>query len=133
MTREGNGAGSLRALITDAFYGATLRGVDFTGASLLSASGPNHLYFKKCTFAGADLRQTTLDTWRFTLCDFTGADLHGASLRGARFSGCDLTGADLRGTDLTYTSFGTIGVGAGARETILTGALFDIGVVPTLE
>jgi uncharacterized protein YjbI with pentapeptide repeats len=133
MSDGGDSAAPLRALISDAYYGATLRGVDFTGASLVSVSGPSVLFLKRCIFTEADLRQATLDGWWLTLCDLRSANLRGASLRGARFVGCDLTGADLRGTDLTHAIFGSVGVGEGARETQLAGALFDPGVVPTLE
>lgn len=133
MSAEGNIAASLRALISEAYYGANLRGVDFTGASLVSVSGPKVLFLERCTFAGADLRQATLDKWWLKLCDLRGANLRGASLRGARFVGCDLTGADLRDTDLAYATFSSLGVGEGARETRLVGALFDPGVVPVFE
>jgi uncharacterized protein YjbI with pentapeptide repeats len=131
MNAQGHGAADLRRVLADAFYGATISGVDFSHAELASVSARDVLLLHRCNFAGADLRQATLEGWRFTLCDLRGANLRGASLRGASFAGCDLTGADLRDTDLTHAHFDSVGVGESAIETRLTDVLWDRGVPPT--
>ena len=128
MNAKGTGATDARRVLTSAGYGATLRGLDFSHAELSSAAGPSVLWLDRCSFAGADLRQATLDGWSLKLCDLSGANLRGASLRGTWFSGCDLTGADLRDTDLTGVEFGRVGVGEGVRETLVDGALVDADV-----
>ncbi|MFD4976997.1 pentapeptide repeat-containing protein [Streptomyces sp. NPDC058424] len=87
-----------------------LNGEDFTGQALASAR-PSELRFTRCSFAGADLRQATLDGCSFTFCDLGGADLRGASLRGVSLSGCDLRDADLRDADLTEATFGSVNSG----------------------
>lgn len=130
---RGMSAQDLRGVLSEAFNGETIRGLDFSHASLISVSGPKSLWLDRCTFAGADLRHACLDKWHFKLCDLRGANLRGASLRGAWFAGCDLTGADLRDTDLTYASFESIGVGEGATATQLEGVLSDPGALPNLQ
>jgi uncharacterized protein YjbI with pentapeptide repeats len=87
-----------------------LNGEDFTGQELASVR-PSELRFTRCSFAGVDLRQATLDSCSFRLCDLRGADLRGASLRGAVLSGCDLRDADLRNADLTDAKFGGVNSG----------------------
>lgn len=130
MNPMGRGAKGDRKALTDARYAVTLRRVDFSRADLTSVAGPQVFFLDHCAFVGTDLRQATLDGWRFTLCDLTGADLRGSSLRYASFSGCDLTGADLRGADLTGVRFGPVGVGEGAQQTRLDAVLVDPGVEP---
>lgn len=125
MEAEGSRAAHDLAVLKSAGYGAKVRGLDLSRASLLSVTGPNLLWLERCSFAGADLRHATLDGWHFKLCDLTGANLRGASLRGTGFGGCDLTGADLRDTDLRYATFGPVGVGNGAIETCLDRVLHD--------
>lgn len=88
----------------------TLNGEDFTGQVLASAR-PSELRFTRCSFAGVDLRQATLDGCSFKFCDLSGADLRGASLRGVWLSGCDLRDADLRDADLTEVEFGRVNSG----------------------
>lgn len=117
-------------MLSHAYYGATIRDVDFSEATLTSISGPKLLWLNRCTFVGADLRLATLDKWHFTRCDFRGANLRGASLRGAWFTGCDLTGADLRDTDLRYVNFSSAGVGESEIETCLDDVLWDRGARP---
>lgn len=125
MATLGQDAPHARATLSGAWYSATIRGADFSGAALASISGSRLLSLVRCSFAGADMRQSTLDDWHFKLCDLRGADLRGASLRGAHFAGCDLTGADLRDTDLFEVVFGDVGVGKGAIPTCLDGARFS--------
>ncbi|MFC5185507.1 pentapeptide repeat-containing protein [Actinomadura harenae] len=69
------------------------------------------LWFVRCSFVGADLRQATLDRCSFKLCDLRGANLRGASLRGTHLAGCDLRDADLRDVDLTDAQFGWVNTG----------------------
>lgn len=107
-------------------YGTSFTSLDFTDADLVSLAGPRHLWFERCDFADADLRQATLDGWTFKLCDFSGAKLRGASLRGTSFTACDFTGADLRDTDLRNVAFRRLGTGEDAIDTVFDGALGDL-------
>ncbi|WP_406503285.1 pentapeptide repeat-containing protein [Streptomyces sp. NBC_01602] len=75
---------------------AALQRESFDGGHLASMR-LQQVWFTRCTFRRADLRQATLDGCRFKLCDLRGANLSGASLRGVCLAGCDLTGAGLRG------------------------------------
>ncbi|WP_367304226.1 pentapeptide repeat-containing protein [Demequina muriae] len=118
----------VRRALASAGYGATISGLDASSSALESLAGPGLLWLDRSRFAGADLRQATLDGWHFKLCDLTGANLRGASLRGASFAGCDLTGADLRDTDLTDARFEPVGAGRGAIATRLDRAMVDPGV-----
>jgi uncharacterized protein YjbI with pentapeptide repeats len=128
MEAQGSRAARDLTVLVSAGYGAKVRGLDLSHASLLSVSWPRQLWLERCSFASADLRHATLDGWHFKLCDLTGANMRGASLRGTGFAGCDLTGADLRDTDLRYASFGPVGVGNGAIETCLDRVLHDPSV-----
>jgi uncharacterized protein YjbI with pentapeptide repeats len=83
----------------------------FDGGDLASVRVPP-LWFTRCSFRGADLRQATLDGCHFKLCDLREANLSGASMRGVTMAGCDLTGADLRAVDLTGARFGRVLTGA---------------------
>ena len=120
-----------RAVLSNAFLGATISRLDFSDAELVLVSGPALLWLDRCSFSGADLRHANLDKWHFNLCDLRGANLRGASLRGAWFAGCDLTGADLRDTDLAYAFFGSMGVGEGEIETRLDNTLGDPAALRT--
>ncbi len=117
-----------RETLASARPGARLESIDFSGADLTSVGRQGLMWIDRCSFARADLRQATLGGWYFRFCDLTGANLRGASLRDAHFSACDLTGADLRGADLAGATFGSVGVGKGAKETRLDGVLVDPGV-----
>lgn len=118
-----------RQRLSSVRYGQQLRELDLSGLTLQSIALPRHVFFDRCCFASADLRQATFDECSFKLCDFKGADLRGASLRGASFSGCDLSEVDLRGADLFDARFGAVGVGAGARPTRLRNARLDVGAL----
>ncbi|MGY5036540.1 pentapeptide repeat-containing protein [Streptomyces sp. 900116325] len=86
---------------------AALQGESFDVDDLASVR-LQQLWFTRCSFRGADLRQATLDGCRFKLCDLHGTNLSGASLRGVFLAGCDLTGADLRGADLSGAQLGQV-------------------------
>lgn len=105
----------------------------FDGQDLTSLRALN-LWFNRCSFATADLRQATLDGCSFKLCDLRGADLRGASLRGVNWSGCDLRDADLRDTDLTAGQFGLVNTGAPPHGlTNVTGARFGNAITRDLK
>ncbi|KJK45510.1 pentapeptide repeat protein [Lentzea aerocolonigenes] len=107
---------------------ATVTAEDFSGQDLTSIR--THTRFDRCTFAGADLRQATLDRCSFKMCDLSGANLRGASLRGVSLAGCDLRGADLRDTDLTGAHLGRVNTGIPPHGlTDVTGAMFDEAVL----
>jgi uncharacterized protein YjbI with pentapeptide repeats len=97
---------------------------DFSGTDLVAVRVSR--WFTRCSFAGADLRQATLDGCHFTLCDFRGATLRGASLRGVSWSGSDLRDTDLRDTELTGARFSWVNTGTPPYgRTDVTGARFD--------
>jgi uncharacterized protein YjbI with pentapeptide repeats len=107
--------------------GVSLQALSFDGLDLVSLRLPAQLWLDRCSFVGADLRQSTLDRAHFKMCDFSEADLRGASLRGVSFGACDLRGADLRGADLHGTSFGLVNTGDESGCTLLTAARVDEG------
>lgn len=115
-----------RARISDAGYGHRFRGEVFDAAQLISVNGPELLWFSRCSFIGADLRQATLDGWFFLRCDFRRADLRGASLRHVRLTSCDLRDADLRSADLSSAEFSQANTGDPATSAmLLDGARWD--------
>jgi uncharacterized protein YjbI with pentapeptide repeats len=114
-----------RQLLALARYGRTLRGVSFAGQDLTSIGTPGLVWFDRCCFDGADLRQATAHGWHLKFCSLRTVDLRGASLRGASFAGCDLTDADLRGADLSGARFSAVNTGDDSGRTVLTGARLD--------
>ena len=104
-----------------------MQALSFDGLDLVSLRLRAGLRLDRCSFVGADLRQSTLDGASFKMCDFSGADLRGASLRDVNLGGCDFRGADLRGADLRGTSFGRVNTGDESGRSLLTAALVDDG------
>lgn len=103
----------------------SLRALSFDGLDLVSLRLRAQLWLDRCSFVGADLRQSTLDGAHFKMCDFSEVDLRGASLRGTSFGACDFSGADLRGADLHGTSFGSVNTGTDSGRTLLTAVRVD--------
>lgn len=85
--------------------GLSLRGMDWTGASLALAN-----------LQGSDLEQAIL----------VGADLRGANLQEALLFGADLTGARLQGADLRETRLHAAIVHAERSGVDFTGAVYDM-------
>ena len=71
------------------FETCTVRGANFTGASLESSS------WIRCRGGQVDFRACDLSESRIEGCDFNNGSFHGASLTGALIARCKLTGANL--------------------------------------
>jgi uncharacterized protein YjbI with pentapeptide repeats len=124
VAKSARDLGSREQLLSAA---VNLRALSFDGLDLMSLRLPAQLWLDRCSFVGADLRQSTLAGAHFKMCDFSKADLRGASLRGTRFGGCDFSGADLRGADLHGTSFGSVNTGDQSGRSLLTAIRVDEG------
>jgi len=128
------------------FIGCRLVGIDWTVAAWPSISSGDTVAFERCTldvgtFAGLDLRDTTLTGSSAREVDFAdavlcGADLSGTDLTSATFNHTDLRGADLTGATNAAINFASNRI-AGARFDV-TGALallaplgIEIATLPT--
>ncbi len=98
------------------FYGATLHGTDFRGATFADHSIPgarsqtkligNWLYSEKGE-EGVD-REPTWRRYRCWVADFRTANLQGANFEGADLSGADFGGADLTNAALRRTNLSRV-------------------------